>query len=69
MNICEYTVTCIYCEYFDYSPDSIEKNPFKEEYCKIALRKCSPKDKICNSFKLRSGLYTNKTYPNRKSGE
>ncbi len=64
----KYTVTCIYCEHFDYNPSSIETNPFKKEYCFVALKNCSPTDKICDSFKLRSGLYTTKTYP-KKSGD
>ena len=65
----QYTVSCIYCEHFQYNPNTIEINPWKEEFCAITYKKRSPNDIICDFFELRSGIHTNKLYHKNNNKE
>ncbi len=37
-----YTVSCVYCEHFQYSPDTIEIDPWKEEFCAVHTKIAPP---------------------------
>ena len=62
-------VTCIYCDFFEQF--EIKSNiDFFEQLkgkCQKHNKICSTEDKICDYFKIKSGLYTEKEYPNKEN--
>ena len=62
-------VTCIYCDFFEQF--EIKSNiDFFEQLkgkCQKHNKICSTEDKICDYFKIKSGLYTKKEYPNKEN--
>ena len=58
--------TCWYCEHHKVKILS-EKDIPEDAYCEI--KKCNKKlfDDICENFKLKSGMYTKRKYPAKKS--
>lgn len=61
-------VTCVYCEHHDrkYTSENIDFIKANQGFCnkKNIDRLC--RDEICDFFKLKSGVYTSKWYPDKK---
>ena len=63
----KYDVTCWYCEFLGLL-EMCEDGYYKcidPTYCLKKEGKRNPKDEICEFFKIRSGLFTKKNYPNK----
>ena len=61
-------VTCIYCEFFKQfeATNNIDFFTSLKGECKKHNKVCHIKDEICDYFVIKSGLYTQKDYPNKE---
>lgn len=58
-------VTCMYCEFFEHTESSNFFESLKGK-CKKQNKIHYLTDDICDCFVIKSGLYTQKEYPNKE---